>query len=185
MELFSKVKELIEFENIILKRRSHDYNKQIFSALEDNREFLREYLFWVDNEKTLSDVKNSTDFFINLWNDKKDFAYMIIDELIGIIGIQNINIKDNITEIGYWLRADKTGCGYISTALKYIEELASINKTHRLEIKCDAKNFASSTVATRNGYKFESVRVEAINSYGIYKDEEVYVKFLNTHCNIC
>ena len=172
--------EFLEGQRICLKRRTHAYDEAMWKAIDDNREFLRRYLFWVDYNRSIRDVIKATDMFDNEWATHSEQAHLIIDknrdELLGCIGIHKFDFANHCGEVGYWLREDKTGKGYLSEALKLTEDAAFANKIRRLTIRCDAENKASANVALRNGYELESVRKEFIFTYGEFHDEEVYVK---------
>ncbi len=173
--------EELSAERIVLSKRQHVHDEAIWLGIDHNRDFLRRYLFWVDGTRSVSDVINATDIFLKKWAKQDNFAYVILDEfsgaLLGSIDLQKIDMGNHSAQIGYWLRKDKTGFGYVSSALKLIEAEAFKNGIHRLEIRCDSENISSSAVAKRNGYKFEAILHQAINNYGAFHDEEIYVKF--------
>jgi len=57
-------------------------------------------------------------------------------------------------EIGYWLRADGTGQGYATEAVRAAMTLAlSLPNISRLAIRCDERNNASSALARRVGFR--------------------------------
>ncbi|HUQ99291.1 MAG TPA: GNAT family N-acetyltransferase [Gemmatimonadaceae bacterium] len=57
-------------------------------------------------------------------------------------------------EIGYWLRADETGRGFATEAAGAVLAVAAqIPRFSRAEIRCDARNTASASVAPRLGFK--------------------------------
>lgn len=173
--------EVIETDRLRLIRRNHDYDKEMLQVLDDNRDFLRRYLFWVDKNKTLEDVIGATDMFDKQWVEHEEQALLILDQqsgaLWGCIGPHAIDFFNREAELGYWLREDKTGHGYMSEALKAVEEKLFAGGMRRLVICCDKENTASSAVAKRNGYHLEAVRKERLYTYGEFHDEEVYVKF--------
>lgn len=173
--------ERLVTDRLILLRRNHDYDEEMLQVLNDNRDFLRRYLFWVDKNKTLEDVIGATDMFDKQWTEHKEQALLILDQqsgaLWGCIGPHAIDFFNREAELGYWLREDKTGHGYMSEALKAVEEKLFAGGMRRLVICCDKENTASSAVAKRNGYHLEAVRKERLYTYGEFHDEEVYVKF--------
>ena len=59
MEKF-KPKETILTKRTVLIKREHDHDKEMFEAIEESRDFIREYLFWVDGTKTFGDVVKAT-----------------------------------------------------------------------------------------------------------------------------
>ena len=56
-------------------------------------------------------------------------------------------------EIGYWLRADRTGQGLASEAARaLVDAAAGLPRLAHVEIRCDARNAASSAVPRRLGF---------------------------------
>ena len=56
-------------------------------------------------------------------------------------------------EIGYWLRADRTGQGLASEAARALVDVAAgLPRLTHVEIRCDARNAASSAVPRRLGF---------------------------------
>jgi len=59
-------------------------------------------------------------------------------------------------EVGYWLRSDAWGNGYVTEAVHAVVQLARRNlKIRRLEIRTDSRNKRSARVAERAGFKLE------------------------------
>ena len=59
-------------------------------------------------------------------------------------------------EIGYWVRKDMTGRGYVTEGVEAIVGLArDLSRISRLEIRCDAANVASSAIPKRFGFTLE------------------------------
>lgn len=178
------LEERLNGQNIILLKRSHEFDQEMWHAIDENREFLRPYLFWVDGTRSLDDVATVTKNFGKTWAAQTQFAYNVIDKhsgkLLGAIDIHDIDLTNHIASIGYWLRKDKTGFGYMSDAVKTIESAAFAKNIRRLEISCDSLNRASANVALRNGYEYECTQKEVIFTYGEFHNREIYVKF-NRH----
>ncbi len=171
--------ETLGNETITLQRHNHIFDEQLFNAIDANRTHLRPWLFWVDKTNTLEDTKKTTDLFINLWQEKSNFAYVILNkqnEVLGTIDFHDVNIDNRSGEIGYWLRKDKTGYGYISMALKLLEDEIFNLGFVRIAITCDSLNTASSAVAIRNSYSYEGCCKKALNAYGELHDRLLYAK---------
>jgi len=180
MEKF-KLPESINAKRIVLLKRSHEHDEQMWQAIEESRQFLREYLFWVDKQKSLDDVIKSTDMFEKEWEDDKEWAYDIftVDDfkLVGCVGPHNIEFLNQSAELGYWLRLSETRKGYMTEAVLALEEQLFKAGMHRVTICCDINNYASANVAKRAGYKLESVAKEATYHHTGLHDKETYVKF--------
>src|SRR5262249_14844073 len=57
-------------------------------------------------------------------------------------------------EIGYWLRADETGRGLVTEAVRAIVGVATrTGRFTHLEIRCDARNAPSAAVPKRLGFQ--------------------------------
>lgn len=176
-----KPAECISAERIILLRRQHDHDEDVWRAITECRSFIREYLFWVDSTQDLKDVAKTTDAFSKMWEEDKEWCYNIFNLsdgcLLGCIGVHNISFMCQSAEIGYWLRLSETRHGYMTEAVKALSAELFNKGLHRLEICCDVNNFNSSKVATRAGFSLEGVQKEALYHYTGLHDRAVFVKF--------
>jgi RimJ/RimL family protein N-acetyltransferase len=56
-------------------------------------------------------------------------------------------------ELGYWLRADRTGQGYVTEASETMLELARrLTRLSHIEVRCDARNAPSAAIPQRLGF---------------------------------
>ena len=112
----------------LVARTNHIYDADYWHEIEKNRSFLQEYLPWVNNTNSIQDCFNATDMFTNMWASGEIFAYSIIlpatDKAIGSIDIHNIDYDNHSAEIGYCLAKEHNGFGYMSEAVKLIENQA-------------------------------------------------------------
>lgn len=172
--------ERIEGEKIILLRRNHDYDSDMFKLIDGSRKFLREFLFWVDGILMPEDCIGTTDMFRQQWDNKESFDYLILKKedlsLLGAGGIHDIRHGDNAAEFGYFLGKDKTGKGYVSEAVSLLEKLLFEKGFHRLVIECDMNNFASIKVAERAGYKYEGMLKDRKLAYDGYRTHLLFAK---------
>lgn len=174
-------REIIATQRLILQKREHKHDADMQKAIDENRDFLREYMFWVDKTRSFDDTYAATDSMSKEWENHESWAYVICGEddnrLIGCVGAHNISFQNQKAEIGYWLREDETCKGYMKEAvLAFENELFELG-FHRLEIRCDRSNARSRMVAERCGYKLESIAREALYHYTGLHDECIYVKF--------
>lgn len=167
--------------NIRLIKRQHRFDREMWEAIDTNRLFLRRYLFWVDKTRSSEDVAAATRHFNESWAAQTKFAYVLIDKhsqkLLGSIDVHDIDLINRTAAVGYWLREDKTGFGYMSDAVETLTKAVFAKGIRRLEITCDSLNRASAGVALRNGFEYEGTQREAIYTYGEFHDREVYVRF--------
>lgn len=77
--------------------------------------------------------------------------------IVGSSGLHRINWKVPRFEIGYWVRTPYAGQGYITEAVRGIAAFAFDRLgARRVEIRCDARNERSATVARRAGFELEA-----------------------------
>ncbi len=176
-----KLSENITAKRIVLKRRSHDHDVEMWQAINENREFLREYLFWVDGTQSFDDVVNATDMFTRKWDEYENFCYDIYslsdNRLLGCIDAHGLRFQDQCAELGYWLKETETGKGYMKEAVAALENALFAAGFHRIEIHCDIHNERSRKVAERCGYTLESIAKESLYHYTGLHDRLIYVKF--------
>ncbi|MFA4960130.1 MAG: GNAT family N-acetyltransferase [Candidatus Pacearchaeota archaeon] len=93
-------------------------------------------------------------------NPKKYNRTIILNgELIGSIGLQNINYKDENAEVGYWIGTDYWGKDYTTEALKlFLKEVDKKFNFKRIYGYAFTFNPASKKVMEKCGFKLEGIR---------------------------
>lgn len=176
-----KPKETIVSERIVLKRRFHECDDEMWPTISGNREFLREYLFWVDKTQNFEDVVEATDMFIKMWEEDTNWCYNIYrlsdNKLLGCIDAHSLHFKNQHAELGYWLSQSETRKGYMKEAVRALEKEIFDLGFHRVVIECDIHNQNSRMVAQKSGYTLESIAKEALYHYTGLHDKCVFVKF--------
>lgn len=113
---------------------------------------------------------------------REDLWMMIIlkeeNIIIGGSGLHRIDWSVPKFEIGYWVRSNYAGRGYITEAVNGITAFAlNMLKARRIEIRCDVKNERSAAVARRAGYTLEgTLRQDARDHFGQLRDTHIFAK---------
>lgn len=178
------IKEFYPPETIIGKlanayRRDYEFDEAICQIVNRNREFLKKYLLWVNYTNTVKDCNNATYMFIDKWDERDNFAYIITDKEnkpVGYIDIQSMDLYHRSAKFGYFLDEKATGNGYVSDILKELEQILFDRGFIRLQIDCVVENTASNKVAIRNGYNLDGTLKNAFNLYDKFHDLNVYSK---------
>ena len=169
---------------IIIKQRTHEFDEQLWQLIDSSREFLRPFLYWVDDTKSIEDVKKVTDIFLNNFNEKNSFEYVFLDKetkkLVGAGGIHTVCYMHNWAEFGYYIDKTATGNGYVTEFVNLLSDALFKAGIHRLIITCDTMNKASEAVAIRCGFNLEGVMKESRLGYNEYRDNFLYAK-INQH----
>lgn len=165
--------ELIDGD-ITLKQFTLADVEKLFQRIDKNREYLREWLPWVDDTKTVKDSKA----FIQSTLENKNALHCGIwykGELVGAIGFHYIHPTNKKAEIGYWLAADFQGKGIMTTACKMLIDYGFKKlDLHRIEISCAKKNMKSQAIPIRLGFTKEGLFRESGFVNGEFKDHEYY-----------
>ncbi|MEI8593657.1 GNAT family N-acetyltransferase [Photobacterium sp. Hal280] len=152
----------MESERLQLVPPSLKYTESMLAVIEESKAELSQFLPWVSESLTKSDLEaNTKDALENFSNFTGEFWFNVIEKETGrFIGAVGFIVRDKSVpyfEIGYWLRTSETGKGYISEAVKLVEQYAfNEHAAQRLEIKMASSNLKSQAVAKRCGFQFEA-----------------------------
>ena len=96
-------------------------------------------------------------------------------DLLGSIGVHDVNPVDRRGNIGYWLAREARGRGIMTRAVTMLSKWAFENLgIDRIEIPVDSQNTASRAVAERAGYTFEGVLRSHTVIKGRRRDMAIY-----------
>ncbi|MEO8146582.1 MAG: GNAT family protein [Bacteroidia bacterium] len=160
-------------DTISLEIVDHAHAGTIYNLVDANRQQLREWLPWVDNMHTVEFIKNFITDSKKRYDEKSDFAYVILlnDTIVGRIGVYKIDHQNKIGSIGYWLGYDIQGKGIITKTCKELTSYCFNNlDLNRIEIKCGTENYKSQAIPERLNFEKEGT---------IRQGELVYNKFID------
>jgi ribosomal-protein-serine acetyltransferase len=163
-----------EMELRLLEGRDSD---ELFALTDQNREYLREWIPWLDDSRSLADtkefIKTSLEQFAN--NNGFQIGVRVQGILVGVIGYHKIDWINRAMSIGYWLGASFQGKGLITKACRILVDYGFNQlKLNRVEIRCAAENRRSRAIPERLGFKEEGVIRQAQWLYDHYVDHVVY-----------
>lgn len=104
--------------------------------------------------------------------------FVMIDaggEIIGSCGLNGIDEKNSAANLGYWVRSDRAGHGFATTATKLLAAhgLGEAG-LHRLVVTMSVENLASRRVAEKAGAHYEGIARGALLLHGEYHDAHVW-----------
>lgn len=151
--------------------------KEIFRCIDNSRDFLREWLPFVDRTHSFKD----TEKFIRALDDTHspygELVFEIRHEgnfagLIGLKGIDKVNMK---AEIGYWLDKEFVGKGIMIRSCKaLIDHAFDSLALNRLTIRCAVDNVRSCNIPKQLGFTFEGIERQGEHLHGRGYDLKVY-----------
>jgi RimJ/RimL family protein N-acetyltransferase len=149
---------------LLLRCFSVDDAPALKAAVDENLAHLRPWMDWAATEPTpLAGVEERLARYARDFEEDADWVYAVLDaddeRLLGVVGV-HVRPGPGEREIGYWLRADCEGQGYMTEAVAALTRAAfERHGARRVVIRCDPRNVRSIAVARRVGYAYERTRV--------------------------
>lgn len=164
-------------DNLTLELPTLEDAEDLFSLVDGNREYLREFLVWVDKtiavEQSAKNIQDRIDGFVH--ETSASFIIKTGDKIIGSCGYVKIKKEHQYGEIGYWISKDHEGKGIISKCVKALIEYGFKElQLHRILIRCNSKNTRSSAIPKRFGFTHEGTLREDHFDGIEYSNTEVF-----------
>lgn len=143
-------------ENITLRLISLADAGDIFYTIDSQRDYLREWLPFVDYTKQESDSLA----FVQGVIDRQEKNYIIREnsKFVGLIGFKDIDTVNRKAEIGYWLSQDAQGKGIVTQSVKSLLRMAFEEmELNRIQIKAAVDNQKSRRIPERLEFRFEGI----------------------------
>ncbi|MCP4181283.1 MAG: GNAT family N-acetyltransferase [bacterium] len=167
-----KISEDLSLLNIKL-----EHAKELYNLTDKNREYLKQWLPWLDFVKCENDTLNFIKRTISQ-NEKSlgpTFAISVGEKIGGIIGFHPIDNSNKVGEIGYWLSASLQKKGIITLSCKALIKLGFEKyNLNRIQIPAAEKNYKSRSVPERLDFKFEGIIREREYLYGKFVNHAMY-----------
>jgi ribosomal-protein-serine acetyltransferase len=173
---------LIVDENIILRILSGRDAAPLFTITDQSRDYLKRWLPWVDDTRTVDDSFMFIKSSLEIYNRRTGMtAGIFLDEaLVGVVGYNNLDFKNKIGSIGYWLAQDQQGKGIMTKAVHTLMTYGFQNlKLNRVEIRAAKENVSSQAIAKRLGFQHEGQIRQAEWLYDHYVDHVIYGMLLD------
>jgi ribosomal-protein-serine acetyltransferase len=167
-----KVSDEITLHELSLKSAG-----EIFKSVEDSREILRKWLFWVDESKS---VKDTEDYIKSVHRARGAMKELVLEirvkgEFAGLISMKEIDLVHNKAEIGYWLAQDVVGKGIMTrSCMALIDYAFDELKLNKIQIRCALDNIRSWKIAENLGFSLEGIERQGERVRGMYMNLKVY-----------
>ncbi len=163
-------------EDIEIRLNEERYAQKLFDLTDKNRQYLREWLPWVDGTVSVEDTRAFMKSTLHSFADFKSIGTTIWykDQLVGSLGC-SIDKEDRKVEIGYWLDASSQDKGIMTRAcrglINYVFDELEMNK---VEIHVAPENRRSRAIPERLGFTQEGIDRQAGWLYDHYIDLVLY-----------
>ncbi len=164
-------------ENSELRLLEEQHAEELAEITDRNREHLREWLPWLDDNRTVEDRKNFIRATLQQFANNNGFQAGIwhAGELAGVVGYHGINWQDRRTSLGYWLAKEFEGRGLMTHSCRALTAHAfEVYSLNRVTIACATENKKSRAIPERLGFELEGVRREAEWLYDHFVDHALY-----------
>ena len=164
---------------IIIRPFVPEDRASLYAAIRESIETISPWMSWCHAEFSMRDVDDWLTLCGKNWQTEADREFGIFDaksnEALGCVGINQFNREHGFANLGYWVRANRTGSGIATTAARLAARFAFLElKLSRIEIVARVDNVASRRVAEKVGAKFECVARNRLLHKGLPNDATVY-----------
>ena len=149
----------------------------LFSLTDANRDYLRQWLPWLDSTLSSEDTRA----FIKQKIEQAQLGQELVSTIcydqviVGLIGLHNLSWDNWSGSMGYWLSAAHQGRGIMTRACRSMMDYGfSTLNLNRIDICCAVGNTQSEAVAKRLGLTFEGTLRETEWLYDHFVDHKLY-----------
>ncbi len=169
--------ELQVEDGLDLRQVTMDDAVELFAAVDANREYLRQWLPWLDRTNNVDDETSFIASTLEEYGrgDGVLYGVRLEDNLIGTISLNWIDWGNRGCGVGYWLSEDQTGNGYVTkSCIRLMEHCFDDLGLHRFVLEAATDNFPSRAIAENLGMRLEGITKDREWLYDHYVDAALY-----------
>ena len=164
---------------IVVRPHEADDIAPMFAAIGESTATVGRWMSWCNPGYSLHDATAWFERSAKAWATDGDREFGIFDaasrEVLGCVGINQINRLNNFANMGYWVRSSREGQGVASTAARLASGYAFAELgLARIEIVVLPDNTASRRVAEKIGAHFECLARNRLQFKGTTRDAAMY-----------
>jgi ribosomal-protein-serine acetyltransferase len=152
----------------------------LFELTDGNRSYLKKWLPWLDNYRTVADSAHFIEQANSSWEQNQSLTLGVWHQtsLVGVISFHQFDWSNQTSSIGYWLAKTYQGKGIMTRACGGLVDLG-FGKLglQSITIKCAVGNLPSRKIAQRLGFSFTATKKDAEWLYDHYVDQQVYTMY--------
>lgn len=164
---------------LVLRELEEDHAQQLFEAVDSSKECLQAWLDWSRGPYSLEDAARFIAFARAGNRDGSGLALGMFrkqgDRLVGCVGLSGIDRDRSMANLGYWIRTDESGKGYVREACEELLLRAHQDlKIAKVEIAVHPDNVRSIRVAASLGLPCVGIVKDRIRFMGAMTDALVF-----------
>lgn len=151
---------VLKDNEITLQQLQPTHASSIFGLVESNREFLMQYLPWVEPTERVQDTLDFIKFTQTSFQEGRNPTFVIIYEsqIAGVCNLHPIDFEHHHVSLGYWIGEKFQGKGIVTRAVKILLKYCFVElNLNKVEIKCATTNLKSCKIPERLGFHFDGI----------------------------
>jgi len=168
----------IQNDLVVLNRYRESDVSEMFRAVVDSHREISHWMSWAHSGYSLEEALEWVRKQIALWEEGEAYEFVLRDKQGHFLGGCGLNQRQPIAgfmNLGYWIRSDRTGNGYASSAARLLAESGFRHLSlPRIEIVVDVDNHASRRVAEKAGATREGILRNRLTVHGKTRDTIMY-----------
>lgn len=170
--------EVLRAGRLLLEPVAEAHAHPIWECFEESIEAFRPFLGWVEDTHSFQDIEK---FVYRVRQNReagKEFVFAAIDsdgELVGLVGLHNVDNRHRSAELGFWVRSSRTRRGICThMAARVIRHAFRELRIYRLFIRHATENLASGATIRKLGFIHEGTAREELVIAGRRVTHETY-----------
>ena len=160
----------LDASEIELRRARPEMADAIYEATIVSFKELHHWMIWAREIPTREALSEFLTAAQGLFDEDQEWNYVLVEKSTGeIVGSSGMHLHDDpgCPEIGYWVRTDRTGRGYATSAASAIADAAfKYLPINQIKIRMDEANVASASVPPRIGFRLLAVEDRPLETPG-------------------
>ena len=164
---------------VLIRPIAPEDKASLFAAVRESIDTVGRWMSWCHPDYSTTDTAQWIALCQSNWQSGIDREFGIFEaasgEVLGCVGLNQINRINNYGNLGYWVRASRTGKGVATSAAMMAARFAFGElKLSRVEVIACLDNAASRRVAEKIGGHFEGIARSRLHLKGVPCDAAVY-----------
>lgn len=152
---------------------------EVYRMADESREHVWKWMDWMTGEYSPDHAREWVNHAIASWENGDAYEFVVVDSEDGLIsgscGLNLLNKKDRVCNLGYWVRKSKVGHGAALQAALQLRDFGfGTMEYNRLEIVIAEGNDFSRRVAERTGAGYDGLLRKRLMVRGQVHDAHVY-----------
>ena len=170
-------------EDIAISISIPQYAKELFALTDKNRDYLKQWLPWLNTIAKPSDTKEFIQLQLQRFAKTEALHATLFyrGKIAGVLAYNQIDQKNGIGHLGYWLGKEYTGKGIMFLAVQDMLALGFTDfSLQKVEIRCATGNHKSRAIPEKLNFHNEGTlrKAEKVNDkwfdhvvYGLLREE--------------